>query len=48
VNIGYIFFQNGFVLIQVPKDPVKDERTVTIQRVLDQERQFYRVNTSAM
>ncbi|XP_020614019.1 rho guanine nucleotide exchange factor 11-like isoform X3 [Orbicella faveolata] len=26
----------------VPKDPVKDERTVTIQRVLDQERQFYK------
>ncbi|XP_078379689.1 rho guanine nucleotide exchange factor 11-like isoform X2 [Oculina patagonica] len=26
----------------VPKDPVTDERTVTIQRVLDQERQFYK------
>lgn len=29
-------------LPQVPRDPVMDERTVTIQRVLDQEKQFYR------
>jgi len=31
-------------LNQIPKDPVKDERTMTIQRVLDQERQFYKVS----
>ncbi|XP_066025356.1 rho guanine nucleotide exchange factor 11 isoform X2 [Pocillopora verrucosa] len=28
--------------LPVPRDPVMDERTVTIQRVLDQEKQFYR------
>ncbi|XP_022805907.1 rho guanine nucleotide exchange factor 11-like isoform X2 [Stylophora pistillata] len=28
-------------LPQVPRDPVMDERTVTLQRVLDQERQYY-------
>lgn len=38
-------FQFYFVVIQVPKDPVKDERTVTIQRVLDQEKAFWKVNT---
>lgn len=26
----------------MPRDPVRDERTITIQRVLDQERQFYK------
>ena len=40
------FLPNNFVVIQVPKDLVKDERTLTIQRVLDQEKQFYKVNTS--
>lgn len=41
----HIFQYNYFVITQVPKDPVKDEKTVTIQRVLDQERQFYKVNS---
>ena len=40
VNIDFIIDIN-----QTPKDPVKDERTITIQRVLDQEKQFYKVRS---
>ena len=44
-KFGFLF-QFYFVVIQVPKDPVKDERTVTIQRVLDQEKAFWKVNNN--